>query len=910
MRWLRKLRALFRREKLEAEMTAEIQAHLDLQTERNIAAGMKPEDARYAALRQFGNVAVVQEQARAQRDWIWFEQCGKDLRYAMRSLRRNPSFAVTAVLTLALGIGVNTALFSAYNTIALRSLPVKDPEMLVKIAGQDVKQRGYYPAFSYADYVDFRDGNHALSDLAAIWPSFVSVDDGSPVVADPAFDVRGSGVVLIQNVSDNYFRTLGADMALGRDFLPEENRVPGDGAVIVLSHLFWTHRMHRNPAVLGSTVRIRNRTFTVIGVAAEGFAGDQPAPPAGWVPFMSILRPQDLTNRNFNPLRLLGRLRPGVTVAQAKADLDAVAARLAKEFPRDGGRDSVGLEPGMRFITISVSVQMLAGVAPVLFGFGMVLLIACTNVANLLLARGITRQQEIGVRLTLGATRGRMLRQLLTENLLLCALAAVVGLAFATWTLQLLKPVVLGFVPPDWAFETRRWAFLDFSPDWRVGGFAVFLGLVSAVGAGLLPALQASHADLVSSLKNDGSALGRRMTAARLRNFLVVAQVAVCLMLLSCAGLLVRNMIALRHPDLGFDPEPVFQVTASLRGGPNDQQSRNAVWHQAVMGLRALPGVASATLAQWGPMLGGPATSVTPSNPAGGPPEVRRGRYGLVTDGFIETFGLRLLRGRNFTADEIAADRRLVVISESAAKRFWPGQVAVGQFLSLRDDLFVATARSHNDLLREFQVIGVVGDVCSNLLDQEHVFLYVPHAPGSPANGGIFLRPRGDTRAILAGIVQQADAAGIRLQFDRRLSANIVEQRLPFLGLSALSGILAGLALLMASVGLYGVMAFSVNQRVREIGIRAALGATAQNIIGLFVRQGARLIAVGIVVGLGAGIGFALLLPKLLFGGAGAFDPLTFGAVTLVFGTVALLACWLPARRTVKVDPMIALRAE
>jgi predicted permease len=911
MKFFRQLRALVRKEKIDAEMTEEMRHHLELQSEVNVRAGMKPAEARDAAQRQFGNVGSIQELARAQRCWVGLEQFRKDLQYAARSLRRTPSFTITAVLTLALGIGVNAALFAAYNAIALRALPVKDPDKLVRISGQSGKLASF-PNYSWSDYVDYRDNNRVLSELAAVWPSIVNVGEGAGVAVDPLIDVRGAGTAVVQNVSNNYFAVLGADWALGRGFSPEENRAPGDGAVIVLSHYYWMRRMQGDPGVLGETIKLRGKPYTVIGVTAEGFNGDQPAPPLGWVPIMNILRNQDLIAPNFKPIQLLGRLRPGVTEQQAKADLEQIAARLAEAGGEEGGGDRVKLERGMRFLAIPNNPKMLAAAAPILFGFGMVLLIACMNVANLLIARSVTRQQEIGVRLTLGASRSRMLRQLFTENLLLCVLGAVAGLGFAIWTLELLKPVLLGYLPPDWAFEARRWFFLDFTPDFRVAAFTAVMALVAAVGAGLLPALQASRADLVSSLKNNGTALGQRLGQVRVRNRLVVLQVAISLMLLSCAGLLVRNMVALRHPHPGFDPEPVFLVNVVWRNmaAATDSQSRDLALREAVEHLRALPGVASATLAQWGPLLGGPETKMTVLSRTGGQPTAKAGRFCFMTDGFIDTFGLQLLRGRGFTGQEVMADQRFLVISESAAKEFWPGEDPIGQSLALREDLFVSATRPARDSLRQFQVIGVVADVQSNLMDQKHVYVYVPRAPGVVQNGAIWARPQGNTAATLASIAKQADAAGLRLQMERRLSANIVEQRLPFVGLSALSGLLAGLALVMASVGIYGVMAFSVNQRVREIGIRAALGATAENIVGLFVRQGFRLISVGVVTGLGAGIGFSLLLPKILFGSSGAFDPLTFGIVTAIFTAVALLACWLPARRAAKVDPMVALRAE
>ena len=417
---------LFHRKQHEAEMSEEMSGHIDALIERNLAAGMPPDEARYAALRAFGGVAQIAERARDERRSGWLEHFLRDLRYAAQALRKNPGFTAVAVLTLAFGIGVNAALFTFYNAVALRPLPVREPDGLVVL-----RRPGNTPRrISYPAYLEFRDGNNTFSNLVA-WhdaPMPLLAVDGAAV--DPMFEVRGRGIgltrgwVSVQAVTENYFATLGAELVLGRWFSAEENRAPNGTAVIVLQHRFWETYFHRDPNVLGKVLVLVGRPYVVIGVTAPEFLGHQPAPPIGWVPLMATLRPQALTDRDATWFFLLGRLKPGVSVTQAQADLKVISDRAART-PEE--RRWVPPDRGMKFMAFPIDQETLPVVAPFVLGFLMVLLIACTNVANLLLARGVTRQQEIGVRLTLGASRSRIVRQLLTENLLLCVLAAILG---------------------------------------------------------------------------------------------------------------------------------------------------------------------------------------------------------------------------------------------------------------------------------------------------------------------------------------------------------------------------------------------------------------------------------------------------------------------------------------------------
>jgi macrolide transport system ATP-binding/permease protein len=902
---LLKLGGLVRRRRLESEMSDELHAHLDGLIERNVAAGMSRDDARAAALRTFGGVEQAKELCRDQRAFIWLEQARQDLRYAARALRRNPGFTVTAVLTLAFGIGVNAALFIVFNALVLQSLPVKNPDELVTIFGGNEKERRGI-LFSYPDYVDYRDTNRAFTELVAWSERRMELTDIAEAQPDP---LPGAGVAMFSFVSNNYFSVLGARLALGRVFQPEENRTPKSHPVVVVSHTFWQQHLHSDPEAIGRTVTLSRQAFTVIGVTAPEFIGNSVLPRAGWIPLMMQESVDDRAAMRFG---LIGRLRPEVSENQAKADLDLIARRLAETHPHKRRPTSVLLDRGMKLLPVKLSPQLVVFFSPLLLGFGMVLVIACTNVANLLLARSVTRQSEIGVRLTLGASRGRVLRQLLTENMLLCVIGAGGGLLLASWTLHGLRAVALAQAPGQLTIPlTQLSRLLNLGFDYRVGLCGMVLAGVAGIAAGLLPALHASRGDLFSTLKGDGSALGRRINPSRLRSFLVVVQVAVCLTLLSCAGALVRNLITLRRLDLGFRPEDVLSV--QLTNTPNPGTYSPAL-RSAVETLRSLPDVASACAARGAPLDGMRfSTNVIVPGAEAGMAQPRHVNFALVSAGFFETFGISLQRGRAFTADDVARGARLAVISETTARELWPAGNALGQTFDVEESERGASVakRPESTLYRgTYEVVGIARNVLPRATETPASFVYLPLPSGTPQLTAVFVRPRSHSVESFAAIAREADAAGVPLQFRTRLTTLLDFQTLPFTALAWLSGTLGVLALVMAAVGLYGVMAFAVNQRVREIGIRIALGATAERVIRLFLRQGLKLVAIGMIIGLGGGVMFTLAVRRLLVGLGAAFDPIALGAVTLLLAAVALLACWLPARRATKVDPILALRSE
>ncbi len=920
MKLLRKIRALFRREKLDAEMTEEMRLHLEQRTRENIASGLSPEEARYTALRKFGGVEQAKEIARDQRGWRWMDETVDDLRFGVRMLWKTPGFTIAAVLTLALGIGVNAALFAVYDIATLRPLPSREPDELVDIRGTS----GVDTRFSYPDYLDYCAGTQAFSDIAAMGsvlvglPGEVSSDPDSPLEARP-------GLVELQTVSGNYFSTLGAEIALGRDFLPEEAGAQAGLPVIVVSHLFWQTHLHGDPHVLGKTLTSEDRrgrgrmVYTIIGVTAPDFVGQRPVPPAGWIPLTAI--PGAIPDRTRPFLSLIGRMKAGISPRQASADLSVIAQRLGQLYPQDklnsqGPRAAwIQIRPGMRLTDINRNAPQFAlAMSPVLLGFTLVLVIACLNVANLLLARGLARQHEIGVRLVLGAGRGRLVRQLFAENFLLCLLGAGAALLFAVWAVQALKPVAMSMLAGE--IETRNaLAVIDVTLDRRIIGFGALLAAIAGLAAGLMPALHSVRRDGIFALKGDGSAFGRKLTSSRLRGLLLIGQVAVCLTMLAVSGIMTGKFLQFRRGEAGFSTDRVFQVAPALVG------SAGTAWSSDLIGametLRTLTGVESASLIATTPLRkpGGNVSSTLVKVAGGDPDKIG---FNRISAGFFETFGVPLRRGRGFTPREISVSAAVVVVSESAAQRLWPGREAVGQFLSVDastlDRQSGQTQAKPNQIYRDYEVIGVVRDIKSNWDSNElQPLLWFP-VQAKDTTGSIFVRLHVDSTAAMRAIERAAVEAGLPVRFQERLAAIVDRGLTPFRLFAGLSAALSGLALVLATVGLYGVMSFGVNQRVREIGVRIALGATTARVTGLFVRQGMQLVAWGTVFGLAGGAAFAALITKAVPGARFVSD-LTFcvevfAVVTAFVASVALVACWLPARRAAKVDPMVALRAE
>ncbi|MEO6567780.1 MAG: ADOP family duplicated permease [Opitutaceae bacterium] len=912
------LGAIWRKKRLERAMVEEMQAHLDGLTERNIAAGMSPRAAADAARRTFGGVEQIKERARDERRWPWLEETLQDLRYAARALRKNPGFTITAVMTLALGIGVNTALFAVYDIAVLRPLPSREPDELVEIRGRNERVRGNRSwRFSYPDYLDYCAGTQAFSDLVAVADIAVQFpEEIVPLAGSPLQSTAGR--VSLQTVSGNYFSALGANIFLGRDFLPEEAGVHAGRPVMVLSHLFWKAHFGADAAVLGKTLTTldgngSSRTiYTIIGVAQPDFVGQSVVPPAGWIPLTA--NPAALNKRSGYYFSLIGRMRAGISMSQAKADLDAIARGLADLYP-EAQTNAVALSPGMRLFDPSLSPGAAVAMSPVLLGFALVLVIACLNVANLLLARGVTRQHEIGVRLALGAGRGRIVRQLFTENLVLCGLGAGAALLLAIWTLQALQPIAMSMLADE--IQARNFlSMIEIGLDRRIVGFGALLAIVAGLTAGLAPALHSVQREGLFALTREGAVFGRKMTPSRIRGLLLIGQVAVCLTMLAVSGMMSGKLLRTRAAETGFSTDQVFELRSAALSGARNTLADDPL--AAVETLRTIPGVASAGLVSATPLR-------KPGKNVAGWIHVKTANhdpeqigYNRISAGFFEAFTVPLKSGRTFTPSEVASGEAMVVVSEFAARALWPGQEAVGQILSVDvatlERRAGQTAEEENRIYREFAVIGVARDIRGDWSrNTAEKLLWFP-LPAKGASASLFVKLQAEATSVRESVEAAAQAAGVPVQFQDRLSA-IVDRGLgPYRAFAWVGGALTCLSLVLATVGLYGVMSFGVNQRVREIGVRMALGATAERVTLLFLRQGMRLVAWGLGFGLVGGVAFMTLLNTALpgadFVGSLAFRCGVFTVMTIFLAGVAFLACWLPSRRAARVDPMIALRVE
>src|SRR5215510_3104433 len=613
MFWLRliytRLYGLLRKNRVEREMDDEMRFHLLMRTRENIERGMRPDEAEREARRRFGKVGRIKDLARDIKGGGFMETLLQDLRFGARMLRKRPGFTFIALVTLSLGIGVNTSLFTVFNVFALQPLPVKDPHSLVEIRG--VNQRGQREnLFSYPDYLDYRRHSRTLAGLA-LWSKLgVTAGEMRSGRDDVSWLREDFGYVSAEIVTANYFTVLGAEMALGRGFLEEEDRTPLARPVAVLSHFFWQRRFNGDPNVIGKTIKLAGQPFTVVGVTAQEFIGATPAAPAAWIPLMmrDAVVPAGrwnhkrwLTERDAYEFLMIGRLKPGATPEQARAELNLITAQFAEQKPDKQRRAGVTVKSSPGFISLTAEDLPPLLILPV--SVALVLLIACANVANLLLARASERQKEIGVRLALGASRWRIVRQLLTESVLVAALGGLAGLALVGWTLKALYLTVMARLPGT----LRDSIVLNLDPDYRVFGFTLLMALLAGLAAGLAPAVQASRPNLNSAIKDEGSSFGQHLSQSRLRNGLIVAQIAVSLTLLVGAGLLARNLQKLQTIETGMEVKNLFSVVADLSepDPPRQMQLRC----QLADRLRALQGVQAVSQALRQPLSGSAATT-------------------------------------------------------------------------------------------------------------------------------------------------------------------------------------------------------------------------------------------------------------------------------------------------------------
>jgi predicted permease len=809
----------------------------------------------------------------------------KDVRFGFRRLIKKPGFAVIAVLSLALGIGANTAIFSLVNMILLRPLPVEDPQHVVSLSamGKD----GQFAAFSYPNYRDFRDRNEVLSGTLAYRFAPMSLSRNG-----------NNNRVWGYLVSGNYFDVLGVKPVLGRTFLPEEDKTRLSNPVAVISYSLWQKQFGGSGAVIDSDILVNGKKFKVIGVAPAGFKGTEVIyTPEVFVPFamQKWIEPESnyLDARSAGNLFAVGRLKPGVNVKQAEISLNILASQLAKEYPNeDEGLRIQIIPPG--FILPQIRDNMLS-VSAVLMGLvALVLLIACTNLANLLLARATERGKEIAIRLSIGASRGRIVRQLLTESVMLAVAGGAIGVALAKWIIDL----IMALKPPIDIPVT-----LELHLDWRVMIFSMAVSVVTGVLFGLVPALQSTKTDLVPALKDSASQSGVRRSL--LRNALVVSQIAVSLLLLVAAGLTLRALSHLRDMNPGFNPQNAVTMSfdLSLQGYQTDagMQFRKQLLNR----VESLPGVQSATFTDFLPLsmnYNGTAILIEGQPQVRGvnAPEAMNADVGLK---YFETIGTPLLAGRDLTEQDQDGKTRSAVVNETFARKFFPGPNPIETALGKK----FRTSSGRDP----WQIVGVAKDgKYWNIGEEPRSFVWFPLGNQLAFNTMVVrttARPEGLIGAI-RGEFRNMDP-NLPVSDVKTMSEHMNLSLFPARAVAALLVAFGLLALTLAAIGIFGVMSYSVSQRTREIGIRMALGAGAKEIFKLVIGTGMTLT----LIGAGIGLAFALLGTRLLSSllySVSAVDPLTFVGVTLLLALVAFLACYFPARRAMKTDPMIALRYE
>jgi predicted permease len=871
----------------------ELEGHLQMHTEDNVRKGMSATEARRDAVMKLGGVEQTKELYHDRQTLPVLEVLMQDLRYGLRMLRKNPGFTAVAVLSLALGIGANTTIFTVVNAILLSALPVRDLPHLVQMDTVDSKTlvtqaRSEKLQMSYPNFQDYRRENQVFTDLAAFMPTAVTWSGG----AEPR-------QVQAQLVSATYFDVLGIRPAQGRFFMPDEDTKPNGNDVAVLSYALWANKLGSDPGIIGKPLIFDARPYTVIGIAPRGFRGTITffSPEQVWIPTSmkdQILggKEKDYFNeRRFLSVNVFGRLKPGLEMSAAEASLKTMATHLETEFPKDNMGRSVALSPladaavGVNdHKRIALAGAMMMGVV------GLVLLIACVNLANLLLAQGARRQKEISLRAALGAGRTRIVRQMLTESVLLSLAGGVVGLAIAYAGRSILWSLRPPFIEQSG---------IDLSLDSRVllftFGVAIFTGFIF----GLVPAIKASRPDLMEILKAGGRGGTMGWRRDPLRSLLVVGEMALALITLVGAGLFLHSMQNAQKTDLGFESKNLLAMNFDLAALHYEEGRGQQFYRAAVEKVKSSPGVASASIASNFPLGGGFLRTVFPE----GQDETSgyRGTLTLVDDitpNYFDTLRIPVTRGRIFTDGDRMETAPVAIISEAMAKQHWPNEDAVGKRFHFIGDT----------TLRE--IVGVVANSVVNEVGEDPqpiVFLpmtqdYAPAATLQVRTTGNPENVEGTTRAALQSLDPNLAITNV-FTIEQIMSQALWAPRMG----GFLLALFGALALVLSAVGVYGVLSYSVNQQTREIGLRMALGAQRGDVMRLILGQGLRLTVLGLGLGVLVALGLMRVLVSLLFD-VRAYDPTTYTAVTLLLTAVALLACYIPARRAMRVDPMVALR--
>jgi predicted permease len=893
-RWIHtlplRLRSLFRRQAADHELDEELRYHLEQKTQQYITQGMPPQEARRAALVEMGGLEKRKEECRDARQITWLQDLLQDIRFGLRMLRKSPGVTLVVVIALALGVGANTAIFSVVNGFLLRPLPVPSPEQITVLAIQQKDAPVGSSGFSYPELVDFRRQTGAFSDIFGI------------VLGTVQFTADDQSVECFANyVTGDYFTALGLRPAAGRLYLSSEAETPGEPLLVILGYGYWQKRFRGDPRAVGKQILINGRSATIIGVVPRQFQGMYSIFETHvYLPISAMTQEESVSlfwdNRDRRGILGFGRLKPGISLREAQSSLDVVTARLARQYPSTDKWFTVRAIPEKAARPIPYANNFfvaVSGLFLVLAAF--VLLLACLNVENILLARGSARQREMAIRAALGAGRARLIRQMLTESILLAIFGGAVGMILGMWASRLTSSIHLQSLP----------LHVNASFDGRVFAFAAAFALLTGLAVGLLPAFRASSADVNSVLHEGGQRDSFGIHHSGFRNLLVVAQVAGSFTLLVVAGLFVRSLHKVQAFDLGFDPSHVLNVTMDPHQVGYDEPRATAFYRDLESRVRSLPGVQSVSLASYVPMGGFPFNR--PVSLEGQPTPAGRQVPSVLSNSvdppYFETMRVTLLRGRIFTDSDNQTGPRVAIINQTMAARFWPREDPIGKRFSMDGDLGPF-----------MEVVGVTANgKYKTVAEDPAPFFYVPLAQNFASKRTLQIRTLGPPESLVTPVKEQITRLAPELAaVDIATMDQLLAGAFGFFAFrlaATLAAVLGLIGLILAVVGVYGIVSFAASQRTREMGIRMALGASSRDILSLVWLQGVRLVIAGIAIGSAAAWVLTRAMTHLL-ADISASDPVTYITVGVLLAAVALFACYIPARRAVRVDPMIALRYE
>jgi|SRR5579871_898717 len=875
-----RLRSLLRHSSADAELEREIEIHLQQLTKEGVTSGMTRGEARAMALQEFGSVDRIKEMCRDTRGVSWAQDFLRDLRYGVRTLAASPAFALTAVMTLALGIGANTAIFSIVDAVLLRALPYRDPDQLVLMLNTPLNRPEELQGVSYRDFTEYRKQNRVFSEIAGnAFHDLTLTGAGEPAIVNTAA------------VTPEVFAVLQTKPLLGRTLQPQDGK-PGATPVAVLRENLWRARFGADPRLIGQSINLDMRPFTVVGILPAGFQYPEGAPhPDAWISVMQDPLFGPLTSQpGVRLLGVLGRLKPEISIQQAQAEMSTLGARFAKEFPAEDAGLTIRVQPYRQAVVGNLEPSLFI----LLSAVGLLLLIVCANIANLLLSKATSRRKELALRIALGASRARIVRQLLTESVLLGLLGGVAGVLVALWAVSSLQP----FLPSE---------VVQISSI-HVGGpvlaFALLVSLIATLAFGLAPALLSTSANLQMDLREGGERTGHR-GSRHARSFLAVAEISLAMVLLVAGGLLIRSFALVTSVNPGFDPTNIIQAEVSL---PQFQYATPRQWlafsKELLDRLHTQPGLQDSALAAPLP-LDRQGQASLPFTIVGNPPlppgKATSADYTTVSPNYFHVMRIPLLTGRLFSAQDSPSNPNVAIISETLRQRYFPNQNPIGK--QMRFGL-----PPNGNVARE--IVGVVGDIRDAALSQKPgAMMYVPFAQTPLYGGEIVVRSNSSQASVAAAIRQTVYSIDKNLpvtdvaSFPDTLGRSVSRERFR----TFLLGSFSAVALVLAAVGIFGVISYSAAQRTHEIGIRMALGAQRRDVLRLVLAQGAKLALFGLGIGTILALFLSQFIASLLFD-ISATDPLTFIAVAVILFAVAVIACYIPARRAVRVDPMIALR--